>query len=994
MSSSSAASASAILSTSASACACSSGVSSRSWSWSSCPSWSWSCRRGRGRRARRPVRRLPRPSASASVRPSQSPLVAFAAGAFLVAPPVFLAGAALVVSSPGPWPRLSPWPWRWTWRGPWPSLFRRLWPISRASWRPISWWVRGSSPCSFAHGERLSWSGHRRRPLTGEPGRVSRSDPGAEGATTPRNLSGTRTVGARQLWSSATEGESGRARPAPTTRNERSPAMPDQLATDDPGAGRVRRPAHRPPRRRPGGDARHARATARSTSSSTPRCPSVIREAAPLALPEPLSETDALARLRELAARNEVFTSLIGLGYHDTITPPVILRNVLENPAWYTAYTPYQPEISQGRLEALLNFQTMVSDLTGMDLANASLLDEGTAAAEAMAMLHRAQPEGGAWSSSSTPTRTRRRSTSCRRARSRSGSKSSSAIPTTRRDGDRRLLRRVRAVPGEQRSAARSRARRSSASTRNGALVCVAADLLALALVTPPGEMGADVVVGTTQRFGVPLGFGGPHAAYLAVRDEHRRTLPGRLVGVSIDAQGRTAFRLALQTREQHIRREKATSNICTAQVLLAVIAGLYAVVPRRRRPARDRAAGARARRSVSRRRCARGGVEVVHEHFFDTLTVRVPGRAAAIVAAAAARRINLRLVDADTLGIALDETTTTAIVDAVLAAFGIAARRGAAGATDAIPPTLVRTSEFLTHPAFTSHRSEHQMLRYLRRLADRDLALDRTMIPLGSCTMKLNATAEMEPITWPEFGRMHPYAPLDQAQGYLELFDDLERWLAEITGYDAVSLQPNAGSQGEYAGLLAIRKYHVVPRRLGPRRVPHSRVGARHQRGVGRDGRDEGGRGRVRRPRQRRPRRPEGEGGRARRRPGRADGDLPVDARRVRGADPRDLRGRARAGRAGVPRRREPQRARRRRAAGQVRRRRLAPQPAQDVLHPARRRRSRRRPDRRARAPRAVPAEQPAARRGRARPRASARSAPRRGVRPASCRSRGCTCR
>ncbi len=349
--------------------------------------------------------------------------------------------------------------------------------------------------------------------------------------------------------------------------------------------------------------------------------------------------------------------------------------------------------------------------------------------------------------------------------------------------------------------------RSSSARDARGALVCVAADLLALTIVTPPGEMGADVVVGTTQRFGVPLGFGGPHAAYLAVRDEHRRTLAGRLVGVSIDTQGRTAFRLALQTREQHIRREKATSNICTAQVLLAVIAGLYAAYH-----------GADGLRAIARRVHERtvglaaglraGGVEVVHEHYFDTLTVQVPGRAAEIVAAAAAERVNLRLVDADTLGIALDETTTPAIVGTVLAAFGLA--RGADAEASAIPSGLVRTSAYLTHPAFTSHRSEHQMLRYLRRLADRDLALDRTMIPLGSCTMKLNATAEMEPITWPEFGRMHPYAPLEQARGYVELFDDLERWLAEITGYDAVSLQPNAGSQGEYAGLLAIRKYHV----------------------------------------------------------------------------------------------------------------------------------------------------------------------------------------
>ncbi len=343
-------------------------------------------------------------------------------------------------------------------------------------------------------------------------------------------------------------------------------------------------------------------------------------------------------------------------------------------------------------------------------------------------------------------------------------------------------------------------------SHANGALVCVAADLLALTLVVPPGEMGADVVVGTSQRFGVPLGFGGPHAAYIATRDEYRRTLPGRLVGVSVDAKSRTAFRLALQTREQHIRREKATSNICTAQVLLAVIAGLYGAYH-----------GAEGLRAIAVRvhtltaRLAAtlrsGGIDVVHDTFFDTLTVRAPGWAGEIAAAARARRINLREVDADTLGIALDETTTDDVVRDVAAAFGVMSV--AEAAADAIPSELRRTSEFLTHPAFTSHRSEHQMLRYLRRLADRDLALDRTMIPLGSCTMKLNATAEMVPITWPEWARIHPFAPVKQTAGYLRLFDDLEHWLADITGYDAVSLQPNAGSQGEYAGLLAIRKYH-----------------------------------------------------------------------------------------------------------------------------------------------------------------------------------------
>jgi glycine dehydrogenase len=534
--------------------------------------------------------------------------------------------------------------------------------------------------------------------------------------------------------------------------------------------------------------------------------PSVIRESEPLALPDPLSETEALSRIRELAGRNEVFTSLIGLGYHDTITPPVILRNVLENPAWYTAYTPYQPEISQGRLEALLNFQTMVTDLTGMDLANASLLDEGTAAAEAMAMLFRINAKQGSVFLVDADAHPQTIDVVQTRAEP-LGIEVVVADPETA-DSVAGSFGVFVQYPGSS-GRLRDMAPVISRAHAHGALVCVAADLLALALVTPPGEMGADIVVGTTQRFGVPLGFGGPHAAYLAVRDEHRRTLPGRLVGVSIDARGRTAFRLTLQTREQHIRREKATSNICTAQVLLAVIAGLYASYHGAEglheialRVHRYAAGLARALRA--------GGVEVVHENFFDTLTVRVPGRAADVLAAAADRRVNLRFVDADTLGIALDETTTGAVVDAVLAAFGIDGSVDASAADDAIPPALVRMSGFLTHAAFNAHRSEHQMLRYLRRLSDRDLALDRTMIPLGSCTMKLNATAEMEPITWPEFGRMHPYAPVAQARGYLELFDDLERWLAEITGYDAVSLQPNAGSQGEYAGLLAIRKYHA----------------------------------------------------------------------------------------------------------------------------------------------------------------------------------------
>src|SRR5436190_6898959 len=531
--------------------------------------------------------------------------------------------------------------------------------------------------------------------------------------------------------------------------------------------------------------------------------PDAIREHAALALGEGVSETEVLAQLRELGARNEVLTSLIGLGYYDTITPPVILRNVLENPAWYTAYTPYQPEISQGRLEALTNFQTMVTDLTGMEIANASMLDEATAAAEAMALLHRVNGNRGDVFLVDADCLAQTIEVVYTRAEP-LGIEVEVISPDDSFDAER-CFGMLLQYPGASGRVRDYRALIESAH-EHGALVAVAADLLALTLLVPPGEMGADVVVGSSQRFGVPLGYGGPHAAYFATRDEYKRTLPGRLVGVSIDAEGRPAYRLTLQTREQHIRREKATSNICTAQVLLAVIAGLYAAYH-----------GASGLRAIAARvhglACAlsaslrAGGIMVVHDTFFDTLTVRVPGRADEIAAAARVRGINLRVVDADTLGVALDETTTPEIVAAVAEAFGVAYVDAAA---DAIPAELQRTSPYLTHPVFSAHRSEHQMLRYLRALADRDLALDRTMIPLGSCTMKLNATAEMEPITWPEWGRIHPFAPAEQVGGYRELIDDLEGWLAEITGYDAVSLQPNAGSQGEYAGLLAIRLYHV----------------------------------------------------------------------------------------------------------------------------------------------------------------------------------------
>jgi glycine dehydrogenase len=535
--------------------------------------------------------------------------------------------------------------------------------------------------------------------------------------------------------------------------------------------------------------------------------PATVREDVVLALPEALDESEAAARLRRLAGRNQVFTSLIGLGYAGTITPGVIRRNVLESPAWYTAYTPYQPEISQGRLEALLNFQTMVSDLTGTDLANASLLDEATAAAEAMALCHRMNPKAGTVFFVDADCHPQTIAVVATRAEPLGldvvvGDPRTDGLP----DGVFGVLLQY---PG---SSGRVRDDRALVEQlhAHGALVAVATDLLALMLVAPPGEWGADVVVGCSQRFGVPMGFGGPHAGFLATRDEFKRSLPGRLVGVSVDAAGRPALRLALQTREQHIRREKATSNICTAQVLLAVIAGLYAtyhgpgglrrIASRVHRFAVVLAAGLR-----------NGGIEVVNDAWFDTVTVRVPGRAEQVAAAARDRRINLRFVDADTLGIALDETTTRGTLTEVWAAFGVSGDIDAlaAAAPDAIPKALVRTSEPLTHPVFHRYHSETEMLRYVRRLADRDLALDRTMIPLGSCTMKCNATAEMEPITWPEFADLHPFAPLDQAAGYVELFAELEAWLAEITGYDAVSLQPNAGSQGEFAGLLAIRAYH-----------------------------------------------------------------------------------------------------------------------------------------------------------------------------------------
>jgi glycine dehydrogenase len=538
--------------------------------------------------------------------------------------------------------------------------------------------------------------------------------------------------------------------------------------------------------------------------------PAAIRWDKPLELGPPTTEVDTLARLRELADDNQVFTSLIGMGYSGTRTPAVILRNVLENPGWYTAYTPYQPEISQGRLEALLNFQTMVSDLTGMELANASLLDEATAAAEAMAMAHRLGPKGGTTFVVDADCHPQTIAV----VRTRAEPLGIDVVVTDPSAPGAMAGEGVFGVlvqyPGSS-GAVRDLAPIATAAHERGALLVVAADILALCLLTSPGEQGADIVVGSTQRFGVPLGYGGPHAAYIATVDKHKRTLPGRLVGVSVDAAGRRAYRLALQTREQHIRREKATSNICTAQVLLAVMAGLYATYH-----------GPDGLRRIARRvhrltaiLAAGLGDAVVTDEFFDTITVRVPGRAAAVAAAARDRhRINLRVVDDDTVGISLDETSTRATVEAVWDAFGAPTEPGVEAlertAPDRLPARLHRTSAFLTHPVFNSYHSETEMLRYLRTLCDRDIALDRAMIPLGSCTMKLNATTEMIPVTWPEFGALHPFAPVEQADGYRQLIGELEAMLVEITGYDAVSVQPNAGSQGEYAGLLAIRAYHA----------------------------------------------------------------------------------------------------------------------------------------------------------------------------------------
>jgi glycine dehydrogenase len=546
--------------------------------------------------------------------------------------------------------------------------------------------------------------------------------------------------------------------------------------------------------------------------------PDTIRQAVPLALPAGISETEALQKLRIIANKNKVFTSLIGQGYYGTILPPVIQRNILENPAWYTAYTPYQPEISQGRLEALLNFQTMISELCGLEIANASLLDEATAAAEAMAMARRVVKSRA--NAFFVDAECHPQTIAVVRTRA-------EPLGWTIKVGDPTkelepaevfgALLQYPASCGEIRDF-RTVISRLQAT---GAGAVIATDPLALTLLTPPGELGADIAVGSTQRFGLPMGYGGPHAAFIATKDAYKRALPGRIVGVSVDCRGRPAYRLALQTREQHIRREKATSNICTAQVLPAVIASMYAVYH-----------GPDGLNHIARKvhhtalTLAKGltrlGWRVQQAAFFDTVTVQVGSHQSEILKNAELNAINLRRIGAGAearIGISCDEITTPAVVEAVWRAFACQGKTRvttpsfaevSAQASNLIPPQLARRSDFLRHPVFHLYRSETEMLRYMRRLSDRDLALDRSMIPLGSCTMKLNATAEMIPIAWPEFASIHPFAPTNQVEGYAELIADLSAKLCEITGYDAISLQPNSGAQGEYAGLLVIRAYYA----------------------------------------------------------------------------------------------------------------------------------------------------------------------------------------
>jgi glycine dehydrogenase len=688
--------------------------------------------------------------------------------------------------------------------------------------------------------------------------------------------------------------------------------------------------------------------------------PAGIRRAEPLQLPGPRREVDVLTRLRDMASRNQLRRSHIGMGYYGTYTPAVIQRNVLENPGWYTAYTPYQAEISQGRLEALLTYQQMVMDLTGMELANASMLDEATAAAEAMTLLQRVNRQSKSnvflvdadchpQTLAVLETRARPLGIEVHVG--------NAAELIAAEDAFGLLL----SYPGSS-GAVQDIEPLISAAHATHTLVAVATDLLALTLLRSPGAAGADVVVGSSQRFGIPMGYGGPHAAFFATRDAYKRSTPGRIIGVSKDRHGHPALRMALQTREQHIRREKATSNICTAQALLAVMAAFYAmyhgpdglrrIAERTHRLTQLLAAGLK-----------EAGLELRSATVFDTLTVEVGTEREAILARAASAGINLRTDRPDTLGISLDETCGPGDVNALLEVFtGVPGAAVDAGSEvePAVPGTLHRDVDYLQHPLFNEYHSETEMLRYLRRLEGRDIALNRAMIPLGSCTMKLNATTEMLPVSWPEFAALHPFAPAEQAQGYRELLDDLERMLAECTGYDAVSMQPNAGSQGEYAGLLAIKRYHESrgdtaramyasspPRPTAPTPpAPYSPECAWSSSTATTTATWTSRTCAARR--------------RSTRHAGRHHDYLPLDARRIRGGRRRGLRRGARARRPGLRGWRQPECPGRPRRAGAFRCRRIAPQPAQDLLHPPRRWRPGYGPHRRARAPAAVPALAP----------------------------------
>jgi glycine dehydrogenase len=538
--------------------------------------------------------------------------------------------------------------------------------------------------------------------------------------------------------------------------------------------------------------------------------PEKIRSKRRLDIRPAMAERTALSYLRKAAERNNVFTSMIGMGYYGTVTPKVILRNILENPGWYTAYTPYQAEVSQGRLEALLNYQQMVMDLTGLEIANSSLLDEATAAAEAMGMARRVSKSASNVFFVDADTHPQTISVIETRAKG-FGIEVKVGDPLKDLDATQ-VFAALLSYPGSSGEVRDFHGTIAGLKTA-GALSIMATDLLALALLTPPGELGADVAIGSAQRFGVPMGYGGPHAAFFATRDEHKRVMPGRLIGVSIDAQGNRALRMALQTREQHIRREKATSNICTAQVLLAITASMFAVY---NGPKGILKTAQRTQRlmQVFASAVTALGFTVVTKHFFDTITLNVPGRAHMLWAKAKEKQINLRFVDADHIAMSFDQTTRRKEVNTLLSIFKSDALYTDLDVVDAtvkaaLPKALERTSSYLTHPVFSRYHSETEMLRYMRQLQAKDLALDQAMIPLGSCTMKLNATSEMIPITWRHFSLLHPFSPLEQTQGYQQLFEELEEMLAEITGFDAVSLQPNAGSQGEYAGLLAIKRYH-----------------------------------------------------------------------------------------------------------------------------------------------------------------------------------------